>query len=169
MRLTQVNTLFMKWFSVNYVTVGAAGNASRRDVVAMLVLDRSFSIQMAGECSTMIAAAKAFTGSICGRPGQHRTGVLWRRCADGAGSHHQLPERPRSYTANDSGSGTGLLHRLHSLPQGNTNTASAISVAYNQLWTANLLRGALNVLVLKQDGLPPRTHWRSTSGTLPTT
>src|SRR5579884_912701 len=42
---TQVNTYFMKYLNFDSVTVGATGNASRRDVVAMLVLDRSWSIQ----------------------------------------------------------------------------------------------------------------------------
>lgn len=158
---TQVNTLFMKWFSVNYVTVGAAGNASRRDVVAMLVLDRSFSIQMAGECSTMIAAAKAFTGQFA--EGRDNIGLV------SFGGDVLMEQAPTTsfqsvlgYT-NDSGSGTGLIDSIHC--QGNTNTASAISVAYNQLWTANL-PGALNVLVLETDGLPNTlalNFWDSTN------
>jgi Flp pilus assembly protein TadG len=158
---TQVNTLFMKWVSVNYVTVGATGNASRRDVVAMLVLDRSFSIQMAGECSTMIAAAKAFTGQFA--EGRDNIGLV------SFGGDVLMQQAPTTsfqsvlgYT-NDQGSGTGLIDNINC--QGNTNTATAISVAYNQLWTMNL-PGALNVLVLETDGLPNTltlNFWDSTN------
>ena len=39
-----VPTYFMKWFNINSTTISATGNASRRDVVAMMVLDRSASM-----------------------------------------------------------------------------------------------------------------------------
>ncbi len=52
---------------------------------------------------------------------------------------------------NDQGSGTGLIDNINC--QGNTNTSSAISVAYNELWKMNE-PGALNVIVLETDGLP---------------
>jgi Flp pilus assembly protein TadG len=158
---TQVNTLFMKWVGVNYVAVGATGNASRRDVVAMLVLDRSFSIQMAGECSTMIAAAKAFTGQFA--EGRDNIGLV------SFGADVLMEQAPTTsfqsvlgYT-NDQGSGAGLIDNINC--QGNTNTATAISVAYNQLWTMNL-PGALNVLVMETDGLPNTltlNFWDSTN------
>ena len=41
---TVAPTYFMKYLGANAVTVSANGNASRRDVVAMLVLDRSGSM-----------------------------------------------------------------------------------------------------------------------------
>jgi Flp pilus assembly protein TadG len=158
---TQVNTLFMKWVGVNYVTVGASGNASRRDIVAMLVLDRSFSIQMAGECSTMIAAAKTFTGQFA--EGRDNIGLV---TFGGDVLMQQAPttsfQSVLGYT-NDQGSGTGLIDNINC--QGNTNTATAISVAYNELWKMNL-PGALNVLVLETDGLPNTltlNFWDSTN------
>jgi Flp pilus assembly protein TadG len=146
---TQVTTFFMKWLNVNYVTVGANGSASRRDVVAMLVLDRSFSIQMANECGTMKSAAKAFTGQFAA--GRDSIGLV------SFGGEVLMEQAPTTsfqtvlgYT-NDQGSGAGLIDSMNC--QGNTNTASAISVAYNELWKKNL-PGALNVLVMETDGLP---------------
>lgn len=41
---TTVPTWFMRWFHINSTTITANGTASRRDVVAMLVLDRSGSM-----------------------------------------------------------------------------------------------------------------------------
>src|SRR5438128_1777228 len=61
---TNAPTYFMKWFHYNTVTVVANGNASRRDVVVMMVLDRSGSMQTAGACASMITAAKLFTGQF---------------------------------------------------------------------------------------------------------
>ena len=61
---TQVDTFFMKWLGFGATTVGSTGTASRRDVVVMLVLDRSYSIQLASACSSMISAAKVFTGQF---------------------------------------------------------------------------------------------------------
>ena len=55
----QVNTFFMRWFGVGSTTVSANGTASRRDLLVMMVLDRSFSIDIEGACSTMKSAAKA--------------------------------------------------------------------------------------------------------------
>ena len=45
---TTVPTWFMRWFNINSTTMTVTGNASRRDVVAMLVLDRSGSMCTVG-------------------------------------------------------------------------------------------------------------------------
>ena len=52
-----------------------------------------------------------------------------------------------------------------SIAGGNTGTAQAISVAYNELWKKNL-PGALNAMVLETDGLPntvTMNFWDSTN------
>ena len=59
-----VDTFFMRWLGFNNTTVSASGTASRRDLVIMMVLDRSFSITIEGACTTMKSAAKAFTGQF---------------------------------------------------------------------------------------------------------
>jgi hypothetical protein len=51
---------------------------------------------------------------------------------------------------NQSGSGNGLIDNIAC--NGNTGTAQAISVAYNEIYKQNLL-GALNVIMFKTDGL----------------
>src|SRR5579862_3299148 len=53
---TQVDTFFMKWLGFGATTIGSIGNASRRTVVAMMVLDRSGS--MGASCRDMVNAAK---------------------------------------------------------------------------------------------------------------
>jgi Flp pilus assembly protein TadG len=146
---TQVDTFFMKWLGFGATTVGATGTASRRDVVVMLVLDRSYSIQLASACPSMISAAKVFTGQFA--EGRDYIGLV-------TFSNDVWVESPPvtnfqalfGYT-NDQGSGTGLIDNI--VCNGNTNTAQAISVAYNELWKKNL-PGALNVIMLETDGLP---------------
>src|SRR5215475_13405937 len=64
----------MKWLGFSATTVGSTGNASRRTVVAMVVLDRSGSMCNGGSmpcnttsgtpCQTMAQAAKLFTGQF---------------------------------------------------------------------------------------------------------
>jgi Flp pilus assembly protein TadG len=146
---TQVDTFFMKWFGFDATTVSAVGDATRRDVVVMLVLDRSFSIQMANSCGTMKSAAKVFTGQFS--EGRDLIGLV-------SFSNDVLMQQAPTTTfqtalgyTNDAGSGTGLIDNI--VCQGNTNTAQAMSVAYNELWKKNL-PGAYNVLVLETDGLP---------------
>ncbi len=115
----------------------------------MLVPDRSYSIQLASACSSMIGAAKVFTGQFA--EGRDYVGLVtfsndvWMESAP-----VQNFQATFGYT-NDQGSGTGLIDNI--VCNGNTNTAQAISVAYNELWKKNL-PGALNVIMLETDGLP---------------
>jgi uncharacterized membrane protein len=52
---TRVNTFFMKWFGVQYTNISAVSDASRRDAVIMMVLDRSGS--MGASCADLRASA----------------------------------------------------------------------------------------------------------------
>ena len=71
---TEVPTFFMKMLGFSFTTIGAVGEASRRDVVIMMVLDRSGSMCAGGTdpciegtstpCNSMISAAKLFTGQF---------------------------------------------------------------------------------------------------------
>ena len=61
---TDVPTWFMRWFGYDAITISAIGNASRRDVVAMIVIDRSGSMNNNNGCSNMRSAAKVFTGQF---------------------------------------------------------------------------------------------------------
>lgn len=167
---TNVPTWFMKWFGVNSIKLTAIGNATRRAVVVMMVLDRSHSMCMVGgslihgnnpctaadtttPCSKMIAAAKQFTGQFA--EGRDYIGLI--TFAENA----YLTQYPQTtfqgtlgYSNNSgsvSGSAAGSLDNI--VCNGGTNTAQAISLGYQALYQTGL-PGALNILMLETDGLP---------------
>ncbi len=144
---TAAPTYFMKWLNFNSVTVSAVGNASRRDVVVMMVLDRSGS--MGGVCGTMVTAAKIFTGGFAA--GRDMVGLV--SFSDDVTLHASPTTNFQTVLgySNSSGSGTGILDTITCA--GGTGTAQAISVAYNELYRTNL-PGALNVIMFETDGLP---------------
>ena len=167
-----VNTIFMRWFGKNSVTVGASGNASRRTVVAMLVLDRSGSMCQPNSgscdennstlpCASLVKASKLFTGQFAAT--SDYIGML--SFADNV-YIHSLPttdfQTKLGYT-NSSGTGNGELDTLTCF--GKTGTAQAISMAYQAIEQVNL-PGALNVIVLETDGMPNSlvlSFWDSTN------
>jgi Flp pilus assembly protein TadG len=161
---TNVPAWFMRFIGFTSTTISVTGTASRKDVVAMLVLDRSGSMcsingaypsTPCGEsdsttpCSAMITAAKNFTGAFA--EGRDQIGML--TFADG----YYLESRPTTnfqtvlgYT-NSLGSGTGALDNLTCV--GGTGTAAAVSLAYNELYKI-AEPGAMNFIMLETDGLP---------------
>ncbi len=154
-----VPTYFMKWFNINSTTISASGNASRRDVVAMMVLDRSGSMCNGGSspcsgtsstpCGDMVTAAKLFTGQFA--EGRDRIGLI--SFSDGT-YVHSAPSTSFQTTlgySNNSGSGTGQIDNISC--GGGTGTAEAFSMAYQMLHETDL-PGALNVVLLETDGLP---------------
>jgi len=161
---TSVPTWFMKFFNVNSTTLTASGNASRRDVVAMIVLDRSGSMcsingavplpncnvtNNTTPCSAMVKAAKIFTGQFAA--GRDRIGMI--SFADGT-YLHSSPSTDFQTTlgySNDAGSGAGAIDTIDC--NGGTGTAGAVSLAYNELYKQSL-PGALNFIMLETDGLP---------------
>jgi Flp pilus assembly protein TadG len=154
-----VPTYFMRWFNVNSTTISASGNASRRDVVAVLVLDRSGSMCAPGSapcsgasatpCGSMVTAAKVFTGQFA--QGRDRIGLV---SYSDASYVHSVPstnfQTTLGYT-NNSGSGSGQIDSISC--GGGTGTAEAMALAYHLLYQINL-PGALNVILLETDGLP---------------
>jgi Flp pilus assembly protein TadG len=160
---TQVDTLFMRFLGFTSTTVGASGNASRRTVVAMLVLDRSGSMCWNGSsyaqpctktsttlpCYQMIQAAKMFTGQFA----ENSDYIGLVSFSDNAMVQSAPVQDFQSILgySNSSGSGTGLLDAIGCY--GGTNTAEGMSLGYQLLYQTNL-PGALNVLMLETDGLP---------------
>jgi Flp pilus assembly protein TadG len=144
---TNVPSYFMSWFGASSTPVAATGNASRRDVVVMMVLDRSGS--MGSACATMISAAKLFTGQFAA--GRDQIGLL--SFSDNVYIHSSPTTSFQTVLGyqSDLGSGTGALDTI--VCDGNTSTAQAISVAYNDLYQVNQ-PGALNVIMFETDGLP---------------
>lgn len=160
---TTVPTYFMRFLNFTSTTISATGNASRRDVIVMMVLDRSGSMQNANACGTMKTAAKLFTGQFAA--GRDQIGLV---------SFSDNVMRPYSPStnfqtvlgySNASGSASGAIDAITCY--GGTNTAQAISVAYNELYKMNL-PGALNVLMFETDGLPntlTMNFWDSSTNT----
>ena len=144
---TRVDTFFMKFLGFGATTVGATGTASRRTVVAMLVLDRSGSMGIS--CPDLINAAKLFAGQFA--EGTDYIGAI--SFSDGSYLHSPPTQNFQSTLGyiNSSGSGTGELDLISC--SGGTATPFAVSYAYNQLYQTNL-PGALNILMIETDGLP---------------
>jgi Flp pilus assembly protein TadG len=160
---TNVPAWFMQWLGFRGTALTLTGQASRRDVVAMLVLDRSGSMCSingavanppcgAGDgtpCASMIAAAKNFTGAFA--EGRDKIGML--TFADG----YYLDSAPTTNFqsvlgyANATGSSNGDIDNITCA--GGTGTAAAMSMAYNQLYM-NAEPGAMNIIMLETDGLP---------------
>jgi Flp pilus assembly protein TadG len=147
MASSQIPTFFMKYLGVDATSVTAIGHASRRDVNAMLVLDRSGS--MGGSCGSLISAAKTFTGQFSA--GRDKIGAV--SFADNVYLHSKPTSNFQStlgYT-NSYGTVNGELDTIACA--GGTATPQAIMVAYNELYKLNQ-PGALNVIVVETDGRP---------------
>jgi hypothetical protein len=122
----------------------------------MLVLDRSYSMDLAGAstCGQLRDAAKTFTGQFA--EGRDHIGLI------SFGADALVQQAPTtsfqtqlgyidSSGTNHAGSGSAALDAINC--NGNTNSSQAISLAYNELWKQNL-PGALNAIVFETDGIP---------------
>jgi len=169
---TTVDSFFMKWLGFGATTISATGTASRRTVVAMLVLDRSGSMCTGGTqpctktqatlpCADMINAAKLFTGQF--QEGTDYIGLV--SFSDNVMVQSAPVTNFQSVLgySNASGSATGALDAIGCY--GGTSTAQAMTVGYQMLYQTNL-PGGLNVLMLETDGLPntlTMNFWDSTN------
>jgi Flp pilus assembly protein TadG len=134
---------FMRLLGQTQSTVGAQGQASRRDVVMVIVLDRSGSMANAGVCGTMISAAENFVGYFAN--GQDELGLV--TFADGP----NLTYAPTLDFDSNSPSLTTAISAVQCY--GDTGSAAALNMAYTQLQAVNE-PGALNVIVFFTDGHP---------------
>jgi Flp pilus assembly protein TadG len=151
-----VPTYFMKWFGANATTISATGFATRRDVNAMLVLDRSGSMcspssapcnSSNANCGALINSAKTFNGQFAA--GRDKIGAI--SFASGA-YLHSAPTTNFQTTlgySNSFGSATGELDTI--VCNGGTGSVNAFSLAYNELYKINQ-PGALNLIVFETDG-----------------
>jgi Flp pilus assembly protein TadG len=177
---TNVPAWFMRYFGFTSTLLTVSGQASRKDLVAMLVLDRSGSMcavnGVAGSqpcsksnttsaCAAMLIAAKNFTGFFA--EGRDQIGLL--TFSDG----YYLDSKPTTNFqsllgySNAAGSGTGAIDNITC--GGGTGTAAAISMAYNELYKI-AEPGAMNLIMLETDGLPNTLvyNFYQTPGTLST-
>lgn len=169
---TNVPTLFMRWFGANATLVAATGYASRRDVNAMMVLDRSGSMCPAGKtpcsttaftpnsCASMITAAKTFTGQFAAT--RDKIGLI--SFASNSYLHH-IPSTDFQTTlgySNSFGSANGELDTI--VCNGGTGSPGAIALAYNELYKI-AQPGALNLVVFETDGKPNEVVTNQWDGT----
>jgi len=134
---------FLRIAGFRSATVSDTGQATRRDVNLMLVVDRSSSMQTAGVCPAMIANAQAFVNYFS--DGRDILGLITFTQAS------SLDFPPASNFKSGSPSLTSVLGNLQCA--GNTSSAMALWQAYGQIQGVNQ-PGRLNVIVFFTDGRP---------------
>jgi len=146
-------TYFMRVFNISSVSLSAMGQATRRFVNIILVIDRSGSLYQSGSCGFLQSASMSFVNSFVN--GQDRLGLVT------FGTDYRV-DYPPSYTF-----GTGSPNLPTMLGQiycfGYTNAAAAYWTAYQQLVTLND-QGALNVILFFTDGMPNTVTFGVTPG-----
>ena len=151
---TSAPTYFMKYWGRAATPIGAVSQTSRRDVAIIMVLDRSGSMASGNyngltACDVMKQSAKLFTGMF--QQGRDTIGlVTFAETVQVAQPPTTSFQSALGYT-NSSGSSAGVLDTISC--NGGTNTSSAVSIGWNELYKLQL-PGALNIMVLFTDGLP---------------
>lgn len=134
---------FLRLLGFNYATLPDTGQAQRRDVNIIVVLDRSGSMNQGSECSTMIASAQNFVNMFV--DGRDEVGLITFQTTA------NLDYAPTLYFKSSSPSLTSVLGTL--VCAGATNSSMALSMAYQQIQAVNR-PGALNVILFYTDGYP---------------
>jgi hypothetical protein len=143
--MVTLNTWFMRFLGPSYKTmdIRAIGQASRRDVNIILILDRSGSMQTSGSCAPMVSAATQFVNMFA--DGRDRIGMV------SFGASWLLAFAPSQTFLSSAPSLPTQIGKLKCF--GNTSTAMALSEAYKQIQLINE-PGTLNIIVFFTDGLP---------------
>ena len=139
----QSPTYFMRIFNVNAVTVNVIGQATRRDVNIMMVIDRSGSLYASSSCPAVRAAASSFVNSFV--TGRDRMGLVT------FGTDYAVDFHPNVNFATGSPNMPTMINQI--VCYGYTNAAAAYWAAYQELVTIGD-QGALNVLLFFTDGQP---------------
>ena len=144
--------LFTRLMGFTSMLVASAGQASRRDVVLVIVIDRSGS--MGAELTAVKQASTYFTSLFSN--GRDHLGLILiggsSLVAYPSGDwNNTAPTGPLTSFDTDSPSLSTQISDINS--GSNTGTADGLSLAYQELAAANL-PGALNVIVLFTDGMP---------------
>ena len=140
---------FLRILGQNTTTIAASSQAGRRDVVMMLVLDRSSSMnyvfQGTTACAVMVTDATQFLNYFA--PGRDMVGLVVF-----GSSVYTYPPTATFTTADANGNTLASLIGQITCG-GNTNTVEAMYQAYHQLTVTNSTTRA-NVIVLMTDGRP---------------
>ncbi len=169
---TNVPTYFMKFWNSGATLISTKSQASRRNVVITLVLDRSGSMNNASNtvngqtpCQAMVSAAKLFTGMF--QPTRDYIGLVTFAASVYVAQSPTTSFQTVLGYSNAAGSGTGVLDAITCT--GGTNTPSGISVGWNEDYKIQL-PSALNVIVLMTDGQPTAATFKyvTTAATDPT-
>jgi Mg-chelatase subunit ChlD len=136
---------FMQMLGAARTVVNAVGEASRRDVNVMLVIDRSGSLETAGACDEVEAATRVFVNQFAN--GRDKIGFLT------FGGSYRV-DYPPTKNFKQSPSAADELDKLY--PGGCTGTtgsAQALWMGYKEIEKA-AEPGAHNILVFFTDGKP---------------
>ncbi len=141
---------FLRILGQNSSTIAASSQAGRRDVLLMLVLDRSSSMldypfQGSTPCAWMIQDATQFLTYFA--PGRDMVGLV----VFGSAVFTYAPTTTFTTPDSDGHTVASLIGSIGC--GGNTNTDEAMYQAYNQITTVNAATRA-NVIVLMTDGRP---------------
>ncbi len=138
-----VGLFFMRVLGRESTLVRAEGQASRRDVNLILVLDRSSSMNASNSCAPMRTAATTFVEHFANE--RDRLGLI----TFGATYYEGFAPSKTFKTGSPN-----LTDQIAAIScSGNTSTAMALSEAYVRLQNINE-PGVLNLIVLFTDGLP---------------
>jgi Mg-chelatase subunit ChlD len=147
----QAPLYFLRVLNQQYSTINVTATAGRRDVLMMMVLDRSSSmngiVSGTGQtaCALMKTDAVAFVNYFA--PGRDQIGLV----AFGSSTYTYAPTT--SFTTPDA-NGATIPSLISQLTCGaNTSSADAMAAAYNQLVTVNNVN-RMNVIMFMTDGRP---------------
>ncbi len=132
---------FLRIVGFKTATLAATGTATRRVTNVVLVIDRSYSMQEAGACGTMIASAQNFVNDFV--DGRDTLGLITFQATA------NLDFAPTLYFKSSTPNLTSVLGTA--VCTGYTTTASALNLAYQEIKAINEPL-ALNVIVLFTDG-----------------
>ena len=139
----QVPTYFLKILHWSSLSISATAQVSRRDVNAILVLDRSGSLADSGSCAAVQSGALTFVNSFVN--GSDLLGMVT------FGTDYRVDFPINTNFATATPNMATMLPNL--VCYGYTNAAAAFWTAYQQLVTLNDT-GALNVIIFFTDGMP---------------
>jgi len=134
---------FMRWLRANSTNVAASATVTRKDVNVMIVLDRSGSLNLTGNCGNVRQAAVNFVNQFAS--GRDNVGLV----TFATSSLVDFPISSSFSTA--SPSVTSIINSITCT--GATNSAQALWQAYTQLVQLNQ-PGALNFILFFTDGQP---------------